>query len=50
MFVWPTDSDDQNSVTSPEKPEPQETEVQPKQADPNRGETASDFLILSMSK
>ncbi|XP_068606119.1 platelet endothelial cell adhesion molecule [Brachionichthys hirsutus] len=31
-----SESDDQNSVTSPEKPEPQYTEVQTKQADPNR--------------
>ncbi|XP_070779292.1 platelet endothelial cell adhesion molecule isoform X2 [Enoplosus armatus] len=31
-----SESDDQNSVTSPEKPEPQYTEVQTRQADPNR--------------
>ncbi|XP_041812676.1 platelet endothelial cell adhesion molecule isoform X2 [Chelmon rostratus] len=31
-----SESDDQNSVISPEKPEPQYTEVQARQADPNR--------------
>lgn len=34
------ESDDQNSVTSPENPEPQNTEVETRRVDPNRGETA----------
>lgn len=43
LLYCPAESDDQNSVASPEKLEPQYTEVQTKQADPNRGELASDF-------
>ena len=34
------ESDDQHSVTAPENPEPRYTEVQTRQVDPNRGETA----------
>lgn len=49
MRSIPTESDDQNSLTSPENPEPQYTEVQTRQADPSRGEAASElsyFFVL----
>lgn len=41
------ESDDQNSVISPENQEPQYTEVQTRQADPNRGEMCPRINMLS---
>lgn len=44
LLYCTAESEDQNSVTAPEKPpEPQYTEVQTRQADPDRGETSSDY-------
>lgn len=39
------ESDDQLSVTSPEKPEPQYTELQIRQVNPDRGEAPRDFYF-----
>lgn len=42
------ESDDQHSVASPEKPEPQYTEVQIRQADPDRGNAPRDLVFFSV--
>lgn len=43
LLCCTAESDDQNSVTSPDKAEPQYTEVQIRQADSNKGKTTADF-------
>lgn len=39
------ESDDQHSVTSPEQPEPQYTEVQIRKVNPDRGEAPGDYYF-----
>jgi len=46
LLCCTAESEDQSSVTAPEKPpEPEYTEVQIRPADPNRGVTASELYI-----